>query len=151
MVGAFSAFFTALALRLASLAILREREKRNPVSRSPIDHLSLEYSLDGLLSLCLSHLGLHVTLGHDLGEGGADDGTLELLRAASALLHGLLLDSLLVLPAVQHGPGDLARVPLHQVRLLALLVQEGEGLREEKQIQHSLIRLFLGHSPFRRP
>lgn len=86
------------------------------------------YSLDGLLALGLADLGLHVTLGHDLCEGGSDDGTLELLGATRALLDGLLLDSLLVLAPVQHGPGHLAGVALHQERLLALLVQESEGL-----------------------
>lgn len=94
--------------------------------------LSMHHLLDGLIPLGLSDLGLHVTLGHDLCEGGSDDGTLELLRAAGALLHGLLLDSLLVLAPVQHGPGHLAGVPLHQERALALFVQEREGLQSTR-------------------
>lgn len=87
------------------------------------------YSLDGLLALCLSDLGLHVPLGQDLGERGSDDGALELLGAARSLTRLLLLDALLVLAPVQHGPRNLARVALHQVRALALLVQESERLQ----------------------
>lgn len=94
--------------------------------------LSSGYLLDGLLALGLSDLGLHVALGEDLGEGGSDDSALELLGAARSLAGLLLLDSLLVLATVQDGPGDLARVALHQVGTLALLVQEGERLQQNK-------------------
>jgi len=85
--------------------------------------------LDGLVALRLAHLRLHVTLGQDLGQRGTDDGALELLGAAGALLGGLLLDTLAVLATVEHGPRNLAGIALHQVGALALLVQEGEGLK----------------------
>ena len=64
------------------------------------------------------HLGFLVPLGHDVLEGGAHHGALELLGAASPLLGHVLLQPLLVLPPVQHGPGDVPRVPLQQVRLV---------------------------------
>ena len=42
--------------------------------------LGLLGGTDGLLPLCLPHLGLLVPLGHDFLEGGADHGALELVR-----------------------------------------------------------------------
>jgi hypothetical protein len=44
------------------------------------------------------HLGLLVPLGHDVLEGGAHHGALELLRPAGPLLGHILLQTLLVLP-----------------------------------------------------
>jgi hypothetical protein len=55
-----------------------------------------------------------------------DNGTLELLDAASALLGGLLRNTLLMLAAVQHSPGNLAGV--------LALEEQGLGLRVEEEV-----------------
>merc|ERR1719151_484721 len=83
---------------------------------------------DGLVPLRLPDLRLLVALGEDVGERGADDGALELLRLLRPLLGSLLLNALAVLPAVEDRPGDLARVPLQEVGLVASPIDELEGL-----------------------
>lgn len=60
---------------------------------------------DGLLALRLADLGPHVPLGHDVCEGGAHDGALELLCTAGALLGLFLLLALLVLAPGKHITG----------------------------------------------
>ncbi len=92
--------------------------------------LALWNSPDGLFSLCLSNFGLLVPLRHDVGEGSTSDGSLELGGSASALLGDLLGLTLLVLSPVQNRPADLPRIALHQMRLLALSVDELEGLQK---------------------
>lgn len=86
-------------------------------------------SLDCLLALGLAHLGLHVSLGHDVSHGGSDDGSGVLHGAASTLLGGLFFEALLVLATVEHGPLHLTGVALHEEGALALLVDEGECLK----------------------
>lgn len=81
---------------------------------------------DGLLSLGLSHLRLHVSLSQDVVEGGTDNGSLELCSPAGALLCLLNLNTLFVLSSVQHRPGGLSRVAAHQMGGLAFGVHEGE-------------------------
>lgn len=81
---------------------------------------------DGLLSLGLSHLRLHVSLGQDVVEGGTDDGSLKLCGPAGALLCLLHLNTLLVLSSVQHRPSSLSGVAAHQMGGLAFGVHEGE-------------------------
>ena len=56
---------------------------------------------DGLVPLRLPDLWLLVALGEDVGERGADDGALELLRLLRPLLGSLLLNALAVLPAIE--------------------------------------------------
>merc|ERR1719239_1371990 len=77
-----------------------------------------------LLSLGFSHLRLLVPLCHDVLQGSSNNCTLELLGAASPLLGHILLKTLLVLPAVKNGPGDLPGVPLQHVRLVGAGGQE---------------------------
>ena len=98
---------------------------------------SLRDAPDGLLALCLAHLGLLVALGHNVAERGAGDGPLELGRATGPLLRHLLLQTLLVLAPVQHRPVDLTRVPLHRVRLLAFRRHEHERLQDEESLMLS--------------
>ena len=83
---------------------------------------------DSLFPLRFPDLGLLVPLGHNVLESGSDDGPLELLGLLGPLLGGLLLNTLLVLAPVQHGPGHLAGVALQQVGLVAAAIQEAEGL-----------------------
>merc|ERR1719251_207992 len=77
-----------------------------------------------LLSLGLPDLGLLVPLGHNVLESGADHGSLELLGPLVPLLGDVLLGSLLVLPAVEHGPAGLTGVPLEEVSLVGPAAQE---------------------------
>ena len=88
----------------------------------------MEDSPDGLFPLCLPDLWLLVPLSHDVIEGGAGDGPLELCGAACALLSDLLLLALLVLAAVQYRPVDLARIALHRKGLFTVPIQELEPL-----------------------
>merc|ERR1719147_539171 len=81
-------------------------------------------SPDSLLSLGFPHLGLLVPLGHDVLESGAYYSTLELLCALGPLLLDILLQALLVLPPVEHSPGDLPGVPLEEVGLVGAPGQE---------------------------
>ena len=103
----------------------------------------------GLLPLGLPDLGLLVPLGHDVLKsdkclqpskskstasqkylkGGANNGPLELLGPLVPLLGDILLLSLLVLPPVENGPGDLTGVALQKVSLVGAAGQEpGENL-----------------------
>ena len=50
---------------------------------------------------------LLVSLGHDVGESGAGDGSHELLRPPRPLLGGFFNHAFAVLAAVQHRPVDL--------------------------------------------
>merc|ERR1719186_798716 len=90
--------------------------------------LRLLGSTDGLLTLSLPYFGLLVPLGHDILKGGANDGTLELLSPLGTFLGGALLQSLLVLAPVEHGPGDLPGIPLEVMALLGFAGEEFEGL-----------------------
>merc|ERR1719481_1088688 len=83
---------------------------------------------DGLLSLGLPHLGLLVPLGHDVLEGGSNDGSLELLGPLVPFLGNILLESLLVLPSVEDSPGDLTRITLQKMSLVGSSRQEPEVL-----------------------
>ena len=78
----------------------------------------------GLLSLGLPDLGLLVPLGHNVLEGGANHSSLELLGPLVPLLGDILLLALLVLPPVEHGPGDLTGVALQKVSLVGARGQE---------------------------
>merc|ERR1712038_1903092 len=78
----------------------------------------------GLLPLGLPDLGLLVPLGHDVLEGGADHGSLELLGPLVPLLGDILLGTLLVLPSVQHSPGGVARISLQDMSLVSPATQE---------------------------
>lgn len=86
---------------------------------------------NGLVALRFPHFGLHVALGQNVVQAGADDRALELGRLAGLLLRLLFLDTLLVLSSIQHGPGDLTRVALHQMRSFALGVKKREDLSDE--------------------
>merc|ERR1719239_1008645 len=77
-----------------------------------------------LLPLGFSHLRLLVSLCHDVLQGGSNNSTLELLGTASPLLGNILLETLLVLPAVENGPGDLPGVPLQHMSLVGAGGQE---------------------------
>merc|ERR1719239_2017161 len=77
-----------------------------------------------LLPLGFSNLGLLVPLRHDVLQGSSNDGTLELLGTTGPLLGHILLKTLLVLPAVENGPGDLPGVPLQHMRLVGAGRQE---------------------------
>lgn len=57
---------------------------------------SKECILDRLFPLSFANLWLHVTFSQDICEGGAHNGTLELLRTPCPLLRLLLLLTLLV-------------------------------------------------------
>lgn len=87
--------------------------------------------LDGLLALGLAELGLLVPLGQDGLDGEVTDGAGGELHGA---LHALLgrvvvgVQALLVLAAVEHGPGDVTGVALHEGGALALLGQEDVDL-----------------------
>merc|ERR1719507_2241383 len=81
-------------------------------------------SADSLLPLGFSHLRLLVPLSHDILQSSSNGGTLELLGTASPLLGHILLKTLLVLPAVEHGPGDLPGVPLQHMGLVGAGGQE---------------------------
>ena len=63
---------------------------------------------------------------HQYLKGGANDGSLELLSPLVPLLGDILLLSLLVLPPVEHGPGDLTGVALQKVSLVGARGQEPE-------------------------
>ena len=101
-------------LCLLSLLCLANTESKIETKRARIPH--------SLRALSLAHLGLLVAkflqllLRDTLTIKGCNrsatynNGTLELLNAASSLLGGLLSKTLLVLAAVQNRPGDLARV-----------------------------------------
>ena len=78
----------------------------------------------GLLPLGLPDLGLLVPLGHDVLEGGANHGTLELLGPLVPFLGDILLSALLVLPSVQHSPGGVARISLQDMGLVSPATQE---------------------------
>ena len=102
----------------------------------------------GLLPLGLPDLGLLVPLGHDVLksgkclkpsesnsiaslkylEGGANNGPLELLGPLVPLLGDILLLTLLVLPPVEHSPGDLTGVALQKVSLVGAAGQEPEDI-----------------------
>jgi len=83
---------------------------------------------DGLVSLSLTNLWLHVPLGLDFGQRRTHNGPLELVSPSRPPLLLFLLNPLLVLPPVVDGPGDLPGIPLHEVRPLALGVEECEHL-----------------------
>merc|ERR1712173_311347 len=74
-------------------------------------------SSHGLLPLSLPDLGLLVPLGHDVLEGCANHGSLELLGPLVPSLGDILLGPLLVLPAVKDSPGSLTRVALEDMSL----------------------------------
>merc|ERR1719330_2246120 len=78
----------------------------------------------GLLPLGLPDLGLLVPLGHDVLKGGANNSSLELLGPLVPLLGDILLLTLLVLPPVEHGPGNLTGVALQKVSLVGARGQE---------------------------
>ena len=61
---------------------------------------------------------------HRYLKGGANNGSLELLSPLVPLLGDILLLSLLVLPPVEHGPGDLTGVALQKVSLVGAAGQE---------------------------
>ena len=83
---------------------------------------------DSLIPLSFSDLRLLIPLGNDVLKSGPHDGSLELVGPFGPLLGGLLLLSLLVLAAVQHGPVDLAGVAFQQVSTVGATVQEFESL-----------------------
>merc|ERR1719481_2359960 len=85
-------------------------------------------SSDGLLSLSLPDLGLLVPLGHDVLEGGSDDGSLELLGPLVPFLGDILLKTLLVLPPVEHGPGHLTGITLQKMSLVGSAGRKPEVL-----------------------
>ena len=84
---------------------------------------------DGLISLSLPDFRLLVPLSHDVLKSGTDDSSLELVGALCPLLGGLFFETLPVLPAVQHGPVDLAGVALQEVGAMAAAIQKPEGLK----------------------
>lgn len=88
---------------------------------------------DSLISLGFPDLGLHVSLGKNLSKTGTNDGALELGRPPGLLLGLLLFDSLPVLSSVKHRPGDLTRIALHKMGSLALGVEEGVDLKNNKR------------------
>ena len=94
--------------------------------------LDLGYSPNGLFSLCLPNLGFLVSLGEDVTECGAGDVTLMFDNAPCTFTALFLLQTLLVLPPVQHSPADLTRVALSYVQTLTFGVQEDETLRRDK-------------------
>ena len=61
---------------------------------------------------------------HQYLKGGANNGSLELLSPLVPLLGDILLLALLVLPPVEHGPGDLTGVALQKVSLVGAAGQE---------------------------
>ena len=87
---------------------------------------------DGLLSLGFPHFWLLISLGHNVLEGCAYNCPLELVGPLGPLLGGLLLLTLLVLSAVEHGPVDLAGVSLEEVGTVSAAIQELEGLKCKK-------------------
>merc|ERR1719147_195933 len=90
--------------------------------------LLLLCSSDGLLSLGLPDLGLLVPLGHDVLEGGSDDGSLELLGPLVPFLGNILLKTLLVLPPVEHSRGYLTGITLQKMSLVGSAGQKPEVL-----------------------
>merc|ERR1719422_807065 len=69
-----------------------------------------------------------VPLGHDVLEGGSNNGSLELLGSLVPFLGNILLETLLVLPSVEDGPGDLTRITLQKMGLVGSSRQEPEVL-----------------------
>ena len=96
-----------------------------------------------LLPLGLPDLGLLVPLGHDVLEGGADHGTLELLGPLVPLLGDILLSALLVLPSVQHSPGGVARISLQDMSLVSPAAQEPAIIKPCKTPSLSLSHLLV--------
>merc|ERR1719147_63637 len=90
--------------------------------------LLLLCSSDGLLSLGLPDLGLLVPLGHDVLEGGSDDGSLELLGPLVPFLGDILLETLLVLPPVEDSPGNLTGITLQKMSPVGSTGQKPEVL-----------------------
>lgn len=83
---------------------------------------------DGSLAGGVADLGLLRALGKDGSEVGTDDAALGLDGLARALLGDLLSHALLVHPAVDLRPCDLARVLALQEEGLGLVVEEPEDL-----------------------
>lgn len=74
----------------------------------------------------LAEVGLLLALLEDVLHLHVADGALVLDVAAGTALGRLLVQALLVLAAVQHSPGNLARVLALLEERLALAVQEDE-------------------------
>lgn len=91
-----------------------------------------------MLTLSFPDLGLLIPLGHDVGQSGTNDGPLELLGPLGTLLGGLLLNTLLVLPPVEHSPCGLAGVALQKVGLVRPVVEESEHLQRNKKVFKSV-------------
>merc|ERR1719430_1157198 len=106
--GRLSDVLGSLLLCFLSLAVLNCRLLSGRL-------LLLLGSSHSLLSLGLTDLGLLVTLGHDILKRCSNNSPLELLGSLVPFLGSFLLQPLLVLPAVQHGPGHLTRVPFQHV------------------------------------
>ena len=75
-------------------------------TRSTIKHKQA-LSIAHVSPLGLSDFGLLVSLGHDIGESGARDGSHELLRSPRPLFGSLFDHALAVFATVQHRPVDL--------------------------------------------
>ena len=97
----------------------------------------------GLLSLSLPDLGLLVPLGHDVLEGCANNGSLELLGPLVPSLGDILLGPLLVLPAVEDSPGSLTRVALEDMSLVGPAAQEPARLNYKTAHQVSALLVAL--------
>jgi hypothetical protein len=55
------------------------------------------------------------------------------LRDFLPFLGDILLNTLFVLTTVQHGPGNLTRISLHEMGLHTLAIQKSEGLKLTKK------------------
>merc|ERR1711962_562790 len=104
-------------LSLGSLVVLHHRFLSHGL-------LGFFGSTDSLLTLGLTDLWLLIPLGHDILKCCSHHRTLELLGTAGPFLGHILLKTLLVLPTVENGPGDVPWVPLKHVGLVGSGGQE---------------------------
>lgn len=132
--GAVVVFFAALVAFFWSLAALETERKAHGTISLPAKHQNhFNNLLDGLFPLCLTNFWFHVSLSHDFCKGSADDGPLEFLCTACTFTGCLLFDSLLVFASVKNSPCYFTWITLHQIRSLAFLVEESEGLSKRKK------------------
>merc|ERR1719291_542311 len=132
---------------LASLLVLRDGSLRRRLGGHLLRRLLLVSvglllrlgGVDGGITLSLAHLWLDGLLGLDLSPRLTGNATLRLERTSRSLSRvDLSHGTLLVLAAVEDGPGNLSRVLLGFQQLLRLAVDEDDLLAIEAHVALSM-------------